>query len=229
VDGTLIEVERTKQYEGWYCRKGFPAINLQVVVDGRKRIRDYSMRPGSENDSGVFSRSHFGQTIHQLLPTGKCILADAGYKLYSHCLTPYDYKEGMPKDERTYNYLHSKTRITVECALGLLKGRFRRLKTALGQKGNVNNGNNPNKVPAHPAQRAARIIRSSLIMHNILIDLNDATTIIEDGEDENVQDDNNIDAQNVPTDLLSGKAAKQIRDAVKVYLNELVSSQIIKL
>ena len=68
VDGTLLEIERPHDYEGWYCRKGYPAINVQGVVDYKRRFRSYAMRPGAENDKGVFNRSEFGRTIHQQLP-----------------------------------------------------------------------------------------------------------------------------------------------------------------
>ena len=66
VDGTLIEIERPLDFEGWYCRKGYPAINLQGVVDYKRRFRSFAMRPGAENDKGVFSRSDFGRMIHHI-------------------------------------------------------------------------------------------------------------------------------------------------------------------
>jgi len=113
VDGTLIEILRPKQYKGWYCRKGFPAINMQIAVDARHRIRSFCMRPGSENDSGVYSRSEFGKKIHRMLPQDYCIIADAGYKLYSHCLMPYDITLHMSCDEKHYNYMHSTMRMNI--------------------------------------------------------------------------------------------------------------------
>ncbi|KAG4061680.1 hypothetical protein PC123_g3451 [Phytophthora cactorum] len=35
VDGTLIAIPCPHDFEGWYCRKGFPAVNVQAVVDHR--------------------------------------------------------------------------------------------------------------------------------------------------------------------------------------------------
>ncbi|KAJ1568687.1 putative nuclease harbi1 [Nowakowskiella sp. JEL0078] len=32
VDGTLIEIERPNDFEGWYCCKGYPAVNVQIVI-----------------------------------------------------------------------------------------------------------------------------------------------------------------------------------------------------
>ncbi len=55
IDSTLIRIQRTQQYEGWYCHKGYPAIKLQLVVDGQQQVHSYCMRPGSENNSGVYS------------------------------------------------------------------------------------------------------------------------------------------------------------------------------
>jgi hypothetical protein len=68
IEGSLIEIERPFDYEGCYCRKGYPVINVQCVVDYNRRFRSYTMRPGVENDKGVYNRSEFGRTIHQLLP-----------------------------------------------------------------------------------------------------------------------------------------------------------------
>ena len=53
------------------------------------------MRPGAENDKGVFNRSEFGLKIHQLLPPHKVILGDAGYHLFTHCFIPYDINDEM--------------------------------------------------------------------------------------------------------------------------------------
>ena len=130
VDGTLIEIERPLDFEGWYCRKGYPAINLQGVVDYKRRFRSFAMRPGAENDKGVFSRSDFGRMIHHILPRNKVIVADAGYQLLTSCLTPYEIHDEMAADEKHYNYLHSCTRIVVENAFGILKNRFRRFKVS---------------------------------------------------------------------------------------------------
>ncbi|KAF0703994.1 hypothetical protein AaE_015158 [Aphanomyces astaci] len=38
IDGSLIQVKRFEDFYGWYCRKGFPAFNMQAVVDHRMRF-----------------------------------------------------------------------------------------------------------------------------------------------------------------------------------------------
>ncbi len=67
MDGILVEIERPVDFEGRYCRKGYPEINMQVVVDYRKKIRSLSIRPGSANDQSIFNRSCFAEDIKELL------------------------------------------------------------------------------------------------------------------------------------------------------------------
>ncbi|KAJ1559563.1 putative nuclease harbi1, partial [Nowakowskiella sp. JEL0078] len=63
VNGTLVEIERPKKFEGWYCQKGFPAFNVQIVVDHKMKICDLDIRPGCNPDKSVFSYSRFGNFI----------------------------------------------------------------------------------------------------------------------------------------------------------------------
>jgi hypothetical protein len=46
IDGSLFQVMRYRNHEGWYCRKGFPAFNIQFVVDHTMKIMSYSIRSG---------------------------------------------------------------------------------------------------------------------------------------------------------------------------------------
>ena len=68
VDGTLIEIERPHNYKDWYCRKGYPAFNAQVVVDHTMQIRDFDIKPGSASDKQIFANSWFGQTFINCCP-----------------------------------------------------------------------------------------------------------------------------------------------------------------
>lgn len=118
----------------------------------------YSLRSGSQNDQSVFNNSSFGQTCQKLMPKGTYLLADAGYKLLPHVMTPYKIYYGMPKDEARFNYYHSKMRIVAECALGLFKGRFRLFK---------------NPLRHHCPNKMASLISASIVVHNWLIELGD--------------------------------------------------------
>ncbi|OWZ14109.1 hypothetical protein PHMEG_00012459 [Phytophthora megakarya] len=157
VDGSLIRISRPAEHEGWYCRKNFPAVNMQAVVDHTTRFRSYCIRAGSINDQALWNQS--GLRNNTLIPSGMHLLGDAGYKIFRHILTPFDEADAAssPK-KRRYNYKLSQTRITVERAFGILKNRYRILLGKVQQK-------TPTSV--------ARVIVSCLVLHNLMVELKD--------------------------------------------------------
>ncbi|KAH3782992.1 hypothetical protein DPMN_160918 [Dreissena polymorpha] len=56
------------------------------------------------------------------------LLGDSAYALQQWMMVPYKDTGNLNKTQRTYNYIHSSTRMSIERSLGALKGRFRRLK-----------------------------------------------------------------------------------------------------
>jgi hypothetical protein len=78
-------------------------------------------------------------------------------------MIPYEYEPGMPRQKRKFNKLLSQTRIIVEQTLGLLKGRFRLLKTVLAMKS---------------SESTSDIVVSCMVLHNMLLDANDPIEII---------------------------------------------------
>lgn len=199
IDGSLIEIQRPNDYEGWYCRKGYCAFNVQAVCDARRSFMSFSIYPGSFNDKTMFKSSSFGKKCHQFIPSDKHLLGDAGYTLQNHLMTPYDNYEVMPEDQRLYNYLHSKTRITVEGAFGILKQRFRVLTTPLSQ----------NTLSASSA-----IIEACFVLHNVLINLSDDVPI-----EFNVQGQAENDSENVKENLTISGLHK--REQLKLYLRSI--------
>ena len=125
-------------------------------------------------------------------------MADHGYKLLSHIMIPYSIYPGMPQDEADLNYLHSRTRITVEMAFGLWKNRFRVFKAAL-------NWQKPEMM--------AKPIESTIILHNWLIYLED------DQEEVDLEDWMLIGSRSLNDDagLMVGEDAKYCRDLYKEY------------
>ena len=65
VDGTLIQIERCCQgTHDFICRKGFPAINVQIIAGPNYEIFQSSCRwPGSVGDSRMFRASGVGQAF----------------------------------------------------------------------------------------------------------------------------------------------------------------------
>ncbi|KAF4134147.1 DDE superfamily endonuclease [Phytophthora infestans] len=116
IDGSLLEINRPDDFEGYYCRKMFPALNLQAVL--------------------------------------------------------------------RYNYLHSRTRMAVECAFGLWKGRFRIVNCCLNTKA---------------VEKAVDIIAATMVLHNILLDIKDGTSF-EEEKISNIKIDEDNSASSTATD-----------------------------
>ena len=89
------------------------------------------------------------------------------------------------------------------------------MKLALGQQGNVNNGNKHGKVIQTLEQRAAKTIRGCLILHNMLINLKDSVVIDHTIEEAETTTQASVDTSN---DAVAGEEAKQTQDMVKKYL-----------
>ncbi|XP_060580385.1 putative nuclease HARBI1 [Ruditapes philippinarum] len=123
VDGTLIPIQGPSQDEAAYvCRKGFHALNVQAVVDAEMRFTDVVSRwPGSQHDAAIFNacglKTHLEQSNNGLL------LGDSGHPLRRYLLTP-KVNPTTPQEE-AFNKHHSRGRMVVEKAFGILKSRFR--------------------------------------------------------------------------------------------------------
>ena len=153
-----------------------------------------------------------GQTVFQLwqiynltLPLHGHFLGDAGYQLMGHVMTPYEIRTNMPDDESNYNYLHSKTRIKVEQAFGLFKGKFRMFKKPLDLK---------------TKSFMSKVIVATMIIHNWLIDLGcyeNVNVVIEPwmhiGDDE--------EGEQTQQSLIVTQEAIQKRNTLKEYLQNI--------
>ena len=209
IDGSLISIKRFADYEGWYCRKGFPAFNIQGFVDHKLRFRSYSLRSGSQNDKALFNASKLGKTLHKCLPTGGCVLADAGYKLFRHLLTPYPIYYGMPPEEAHYNLIHSRTRIIVEQAFGLWKNVFRIFKTAM--------------IFDTP-EEMAMFVEATLILHNWFIQFNENSVEDIPQENEDWMYIGGDDVYDHELNTVDGDEALLCRNRIKSYLWDFVQA-----
>jgi hypothetical protein len=156
IDGCLVKVQRPLDYEGWYCRKGFTAMNMQAICDHNMKILSYSIMSGCHNDKLLWSHSKVGQKCSSnsssVIPSGYHLIGDSGYTLYPWLLTPF--LDDSDPVKRRYNYKLSSTRMKIENCFGLLKNRWRILKSELSMKsmhGNV------------------QIVESCIFLHNFCI------------------------------------------------------------
>ena len=133
LDGWLVKIRCPTLREcnnpgKYFCRKGFSAINVQVIVDLQKRVLWRKIgEKGSAHDSPVFHESSLGQFLEywasKFEERGLYLIGDSAYALRSYLLTPYDNaKPGSTED--TFNFFLSSQRIYVECAFGEIDRRW---------------------------------------------------------------------------------------------------------
>ncbi|KAJ4437797.1 putative nuclease HARBI1 [Periplaneta americana] len=128
IDGSHIKIDKpSNDPDSYLNRKHFHSIQLQVVCDHQRRIRDIFVGfPGSVHDSRVFRVSPLANTLQE-----KCqdhyILGDSGYPCLRNLLTPFADRGQLTRRQRNFNTKLSKSRYVVEHCFGLLKQKFRQL------------------------------------------------------------------------------------------------------
>ena len=133
LDGWLVRIKSPGLNEcenpgKYFCRKGFYAINVQVIVDKSKRVLwRYIGEKGSSHDSPVFHESSLGRFFEfhaqDLFRHGIYLVGDSAYALRSYLLTPYDNASPGSKED-AFNFYLSSNRIYVECAFGEIDRRW---------------------------------------------------------------------------------------------------------
>nr|KAE8919287.1 hypothetical protein PF009_g30404 [Phytophthora fragariae] len=164
-DGSLLAIQRPKEFDGFYCRKCYPALNMQAIVAANRRFMSIELRPGSWSDKKCWKFSYVGQHVHSIIPAGSHFIGDAGYALLPSLIVPYAERgEGgsLTAKQHRFNTLHSSTRMSVECTFGLWKGRFRYLQKVLDEKS---------------VEKTVRLVTATVVLHNVMVDLQDNTKI----------------------------------------------------
>ena len=174
IDGTLIPIWRpVGEPHAYFCRKGFHAINFQVVVDAQYRILSaFGGRPGSCWDGNCLAGSYFEKWL-ALLPSPFIVLADSGYVASRALVTPFKKIKGwLPATFSRFNYYHALSRNICEKTIGVLKARFRwMLKgTQFGS-----------------AAKYALAFAACCILHNMCIESNDDLRLDADASDAAIQ------------------------------------------
>jgi len=134
IDGSHISIKAPHLFPvDYFNRKGFYSIVLQAVVDHKKRFLDICVGwSGFTHDSRILTNSSLYDKFNNqnnLVTTpfnNKYILGNGGYPNLSWLIVPYKNVGRQLIQKQTYfNLKHSQTRIKVEQAFGLLKGRWR--------------------------------------------------------------------------------------------------------
>lgn len=135
IDGWIVKIikpsktrDGVKNPASFFSRKGFFGINVQAIVDKKKRIlyRQILSR-GAEHDSTAFKNGALYQCLMNnwrfLALKGLYFIGDSAYALKSFLLTPFDnVLHGTSEDN--FNFFHSSSRISVECAFGEIDLRW---------------------------------------------------------------------------------------------------------
>ena len=164
IDGWLVKIRRPRTNDlaghiaSYFSRKGFYALNVQVLVNKDKSIIWRSIKcKGSEHDSTAFKKTELHNTLlhkfNDLLDLGLYIVGDSAYAIRSFLLTPFD--NARPQSpEDGFNYHQLTCQIWVECAFGEIDMRWgifwRPLQFSL--------------------QNNIQVIDAAMRLHNFLID-----------------------------------------------------------
>ncbi|KAE9289727.1 hypothetical protein PF008_g25818 [Phytophthora fragariae] len=165
VDGSLVAIQRPEDFDGFYCRKGYPALNVQAIVTANCRFMSVEIRPGSWSDKKSWKYSYIGQHSYDVIPAGTHFIGDAGHALLPNLIVPYAEREeggSLTQQQHHFNTLHSSTRMAVERTFGLWKGRLRALQKVLDEK---------------TVDKTVRVVTATVVLHNLMIDLRDSTRI----------------------------------------------------
>ena len=177
IDGWLVKIQRpwkirdnVKDPASFFSRKGFYALNVQCMVDDRKRVlwSSFSHR-GSSHDSTCFRESCFYKHIlkplqNKLFALSFFILGDSAYAIESFILPPYDNAKSKSAED-AFNFYQSSIRITVECAFGEIDRRWGIFWSPI----------------AYSLKNTALICKGAMHLHNFLVDWRES--LIDSDED----------------------------------------------
>nr|XP_012235813.1 PREDICTED: putative nuclease HARBI1 [Linepithema humile] len=130
IDGTHINIARPKRDASSYInRKSRFSIQLQVICkDNLSFIHVFAGMPGCVHDMRVFLYSGVQQyCTPEFFPEDSHLLGDAAYSIQKNVMVPFYNNGHLIRRQKEFNRYLSSARITVERAIGLLKGRWRYL------------------------------------------------------------------------------------------------------
>lgn len=195
IDGTHIPIVNCPGGENDYInRKGFPSVQLQLVVDDNLMIMDaYVGWPGSTHDARVLRNSAFFNNAEtgRVISTRKFIIGDGAYPLKNWLITPYRDNGHLRINQRRFNRALSSARQCVERANALLKGRFRRLQ----------------KLYCHNIEDICKVVLAACVLHNLCI-------LCEDEIEQFIDMNQAQDVNNYPNIFANNADAVQIRDTI---------------
>lgn len=154
LDGTHIRIQSND--EAYFNRKQYKSIQMQCLCDHKGKFISICVGlPGSVHDSRVLRYSSLYRQA-KYPPTGYYIIGDSGYPCRFKPITLITtFKNPVGPAQNLFNKCHSKARVIIERAFGMLKVRWRTIFTKVLENRIISKMN--------------AIIASCVIMHNICI------------------------------------------------------------
>ncbi|XP_067332982.1 putative nuclease HARBI1 [Channa argus] len=147
VESTAPEVKRMKKEahpDSW--------VNLELVCDQKGRFLHCRISKGSDMDRGSALSDKLKQNP-ELMPSGSCLVARAGYPLTAQILTPYTTSHGTRED--LYNKMLEEQFQILDKAVANLKARFQRLRY----------------LDIGSYERARAVVLTACMLHNVFLDM----------------------------------------------------------
>ena len=169
-DGTLVPLTFAPQSEDapdYHGGKHPYSMSVMIVNDDKKRVRMFHAgNPGCAHDSRVYSQmplstnpTLYFRNHHYFL------LGDSDFTNSSTMVASFKAPRGhsLSKDQEAFNTSLGRVRVSSEHTIGMLKARFPILRSLPMQITNK----------ADSVRRIIRIIECCIILHNLLISMND--------------------------------------------------------
>lgn len=184
VESTACEVKRMKKEtrpDSW--------LSLELLCDSDGRLRHCRISKGSDVDRGRTLRDKLRQHP-ELMPSGCCLVARAGYPLSAHILTPYSGRDGAK--EKLFNQMLEEHFRVLDQTVGNLRARFQRLRY----------------LDVSSYDRARAVVLTACVLHNVFLDMGQAVEgeVAEEKtigqEEEGEDDDEGVQRREAVSDLL---------------------------
>lgn len=169
IDGCHVAISKPKNDgEAYFNRKKFYSVVLQALCKEDQSFIDVDCR-WPVYDGRVLRTSPFYQVKKEFCRPAYFILGDAAYACTTWLLPPYKNNRHLTSQQINYNKHLTKTRVVIEQAFALLKGRFRRLKY----------------LEMHDLQDTVNTIIACCVFHNVCLQAaDDVEDFLREGMDD---------------------------------------------
>lgn len=146
--------------EDYYCRKSFHSALLQGIVDVHCKFWDFEFGwAGSLHDWSVFQVTKVGRGFMAGKYMPYKLIGDAAYPVRPWMYCPFKgQKDGLSHVHANWNFIQSSTRMCVERAFGILKGRWRIIM----------------KRTDVPLRMVPDLVCTCIVLHNLCIAMKDS-------------------------------------------------------